>query len=575
MALLDYWVLAAYMLGIVLIGVFYAKRNRSAQDMFAAGGQAPWWVSGLSGFMTMFSAGTFVVWGGIAYKYGLVAVSINLCYGIAALAAGYFVAGRWKTMGVDTPAEYIELRFGKSVVQLYTWAMLVYRIVGTGVALYALSIILVALMPLPEGNPFRDPNTGNLAVEWAILAFGLVVIIYTMAGGLWAVLMTDVLQFIVLNLSVLFVLVFMLQAIGGVGTFIEQAPAQFFAPVSEGYSLYFLMGWVCIHFFMVGADWAFAQRFISVPSAKEARKSAYLFGILYLVSPLVWLMPPMLYRVIDPSADPEQAYIAACLSVLPAGLVGLLIAAMFSATASLASSQLNVFAGVFTENFYRPLMEQRGGAGNLVTVGRWITLLIGLLLIAVAISIPYMGGAEKVIVSVTSLMVGPLFAPTVWGIFSRRLSARAVWSCVLLTFAAGGAFKWILSVPADGSISPSALAWLTKHSAVIELGIGILVPLSVLALFTFVIDRNGTPGWIPDTYKNATSNAGAVASDLPARVVAVAMGLCALLLMLIALISHERQLEISLFALVTSGISAAIYLLGTRKKIAPEFQQAL
>ncbi|WP_406828880.1 sodium:solute symporter family transporter [Microbulbifer sp. ARAS458-1] len=575
MALLDYWVLAAYMLGIVLIGVFYAKRNRSAQDMFAAGGQAPWWVSGLSGFMTMFSAGTFVVWGGIAYKYGLVAVSINLCYGIAALAAGYFVAGRWKTMGVDTPAEYIELRFGKSVVQLYTWAMLVYRIVGTGVALYALSIILVALMPLPEGNPFRDPNTGNLAVEWAILAFGLVVIIYTMAGGLWAVLMTDVLQFIVLNLSVLFVLVFMLQAIGGVGTFIEQAPAQFFAPVSEGYSLYFLMGWVCIHFFMVGADWAFAQRFISVPSAKEARKSAYLFGILYLVSPLVWLMPPMLYRVIDPSADPEQAYIAACLSVLPAGLVGLLIAAMFSATASLASSQLNVFAGVFTENFYRPLMEQRGGSGNLVTVGRWITLLIGLLLIAVAISIPYMGGAEKVIVSVTSLMVGPLFAPTVWGIFSRRLSARAVWSCVLLTFAAGGAFKWILSVPADGSISPSALAWLTKHSAVIELGIGILVPLSVLALFTFVIDRNGTPGWIPDTSKNATSNAGAVASDLPARVVAVAMGLCALLLMLIALISHERQLEIGLFALVTSGISAAIYLLGTRKKIAPEFQQAL
>ncbi len=575
MALLDYWVLAAYMLGIVLIGVFYAKRNRSAQDMFAAGGQAPWWVSGLSGFMTMFSAGTFVVWGGIAYKYGMVAVSINLCYGIAALAAGYFVAGRWKTMGVDTPAEYIALRFGKSVVQLYTWAMLVYRIVGTGVALYALSIILVALMPLPEGNPFRDPNTGNLAVEWAILAFGLVVIIYTMAGGLWAVLMTDVLQFIVLNLSVLFVLVFMLQAIGGVGTFIEQAPAQFFAPVSEGYSLYFLMGWVCIHFFMVGADWAFAQRFISVPSAKEARKSAYLFGILYLVSPLVWLMPPMLYRVIDPSTDPEQAYIAACLSVLPAGLVGLLIAAMFSATASLASSQLNVFAGVFTENFYRPLMERRGGSGNLVTVGRWITLLIGLLLIAVAISIPYLGGAEKVIVSVTSLMVGPLFAPTVWGIFSRRLSARAVWSCVLLTFAIGGAFKWLLSLPADGSISPSALAWLTKHSAVIELGIGILVPLSALALFTFVIDRNGTPGWRPDTSKNATSNAGTVASDLPARVVAVAMGLCALLLMLIALISHERQLEIGLFALVTSGISAAIYLLGTRRKIAPEFQRAL
>lgn len=573
MALLDYWVLAAYMLGIVLIGVFYAKRNRSAQDMFAAGGQAPWWVSGLSGFMTMFSAGTFVVWGGIAYKYGMVAVSINLCYGIAALAAGYLVAGRWKAMGVQTPAEYIELRFGKSVVQLYTWAMLVYRVVGTGVALYALSIILVALMPLPEGNPLRDPNTGNLAVEWAILAFGLVVIIYTMAGGLWAVLMTDVLQFIVLNLSVIFVLVFMLQSIGGLGTFVELAPEQFFAPVSEGYSLYFLMGWVCIHFFMVGADWAFAQRFISVPSAKDARKSAYLFGVLYLLSPFIWLLPPMLYRVMDPSADPEQAYIAACLSVLPAGLVGLLIAAMFSATASLASSQLNVFAGVFTENFYRPLLAKYGRSHNLVTVGRWITLLIGLLLIGVAISIPHLGGAEKVIVSVTSLMVGPLFAPTVWGIFSRRLSARAVWSCVLSTFAVGGAFKWYLSN--NPALAPDVSAWIAKHTAVIELGIGILVPLSVLALFTFVIDRKGKLGWVPDAEKIDASDSVTLASDLPARVVAVAMGLCAALLLLVALVTHERQLEIGLFALVTLSISIGIYLMGARRKMAPQLQQAL
>ncbi len=83
--------------------------------------------------------------------------------------------------------------------------MMVFRIIGVAVSLYSLAIILVAMMPLEEGNPLRDPTTGNLSLCWAVLIFGGIVVIYTMAGGLWAVLMTDVLQFIVLNLAILFV----------------------------------------------------------------------------------------------------------------------------------------------------------------------------------------------------------------------------------------------------------------------------------------------------------------------------------------------------------------------------------
>ena len=84
--------------------------------------------------------------------------------------------------------------------------MMVFRIVGVAVSLYALSVVLVAMMPLPEGNFLRDEATGNLSLTWAIIIFGSIVVIYTMAGGLWAVLMTDVLQFIVLNLAVLFII---------------------------------------------------------------------------------------------------------------------------------------------------------------------------------------------------------------------------------------------------------------------------------------------------------------------------------------------------------------------------------
>ena len=107
MAFVDYLVLTLYLTGVFCVGLLFTRHNRNANDMFAAGGQSPWWTSGLSAFMTMFSANTFVVWGGIAYKMGLVAVVINLMYGVAALLVGYFVAGHWKTLGIETPAQFV------------------------------------------------------------------------------------------------------------------------------------------------------------------------------------------------------------------------------------------------------------------------------------------------------------------------------------------------------------------------------------------------------------------------------------------------------------------------------------
>ena len=98
--------------------------------------------------MTIFSAGTFVVWGGIAYELGFVAVMINTCYGIAALLAGHFVAGRWNALGVSTAAEYVSLRFGKAGLHFFTWTMLTKRILGVSVSLYALAVLLVSLIPL-------------------------------------------------------------------------------------------------------------------------------------------------------------------------------------------------------------------------------------------------------------------------------------------------------------------------------------------------------------------------------------------------------------------------------------------
>ena len=132
---------------------------------------------------------------------------------------------------------------------------------------------------------------------------------------------------------------------------------------------------------------------------------------MYLITPLFWMLPPLLYRSQIEGVNKEQAYILASQSVLPPGLLGLMVAAMFSATASMVSSQLNVFAGVLTNDFYKPLLNADASEKKLVLAGRFFTALLGALLVATAIMVPHMGGAEKLIVTINSLLVVPLLAP--------------------------------------------------------------------------------------------------------------------------------------------------------------------
>ncbi len=550
----DAIILMAYLAGMLALGVYYMRRNTDLKQMFAAGHQSPWWVAGLSGFMTMFSAGTFVVWGGLAYRSGLVAVAVNMAYGVAALLAGAFLAGRWRALGVESPAQYVRLRFGESAVQLYLWAMMLFRLIGAGIALYALAVLFCVLVPLDPGHMLRDPATGNLSVTFAVVAFGAVIVVYTMLGGLWAVLMTDVMQFIVLNLAVLITVVLILARLGGIEGFSARVPDDFFALTNADYGWWFIAAWAAIHFFMIGAEWAFVQRFLSVPTPADARRSAWLFGGLYLVSPLFWLLPPMLYRAIDPTADPEQAYMLAAQAVLPSGMLGLVLAAMFSATASLISGQLNVFAGALT-----PMLVRSDDDAHAVRVGRTVTVVLGVFLTLVGAAIPLLGGAEKVIVAATSLLVVPLVAPSVWGFFSRRIDQRAAWLTVTAA-AVLALFLRYLIIPAGPLGSVTALhplqQWAAGSGILIDVAIGVGVPTLVLGAY-HLLSRRDAPGAariaaLPPVPTTDAAKSGA--SDAP-RIVALTVGGSGLLLWLAALTASAGDRQI-LF--VTGAALAAL-----------------
>ena len=486
---IDYIVIVIYFLGLIAVSVLVSRSIKSSADMFIAGRNSSWWLSGMSTYMTLFSASTFVIWGGVAFRSGFVAVLIGNILGFASFFVGRYLSGKWREMKIKSPGEYLTIRFGKSSLNFYTLLGIIGRGFHTAVALYAIAIVMSTLMTLPEGH-FMADATGHLAVSWAIVILGVITLLYTVLGGFLAVLMTDVIQFGVLITVVIFMIPLSINAIGGLDNFIANAPEGYFTPVSAEYPWFWLILWFFVNSFTIGGDWPFVQRYISVPTVSDARKSTYLVGALYLLTPLIWYFPAMVFRQIEPTANPEQAYILMSDHVLMKGMLGVMLAAMVSATLSTVSGTLNVFANVFTYDIYGQ-KHPEVGEKRLIRIGRIFTFAFGAAIIALALLIPYAGGAEKVVVTILTMIIGPLYIPSVWGVFSKRLTQKHLLTAMIITYACGIfglAFKFSDAVRAN-------FEWINPN--VLESVIGTVVPVILLSIMELWAKHKGTtdPGY--------------------------------------------------------------------------------
>ena len=486
---IDYIVIVIYFLGLIAVSVLVSRSIKSSADMFIAGRNSSWWLSGMSTYMTLFSASTFVIWGGVAFRSGFVAVLIGNILGFASFFVGRYLSGKWREMKIKSPGEYLTIRFGKRSLNFYTLLGIIGRGFHTAVALYAIAIVMSTLMTLPQGHFMADAS-GHLAVSWAIVILGIITLLYTILGGFLAVLMTDVIQFGVLITVVIFMIPLSINAIGGLDNFVANAPEGYFTPVSAEYPWFWLILWFFVNSFTIGGDWPFVQRYISVPTVSDAKKSTYLVGALYLLTPLIWYFPAMVFRQIEPTANPEQAYILMSDHVLMKGMLGVMLAAMVSATLSTVSGTLNVFANVFTYDIYGQKHPEVGEKG-LIRIGRIFTFAFGAAIIALALLIPYAGGAEKVVVTILTMIIGPLYIPSVWGVFSKRLTQKHLLTAMIITYACGIfglAFKFSDAVRAN-------FEWINPN--VLESVIGTVVPVILLAIMELWAKHKGTidPGY--------------------------------------------------------------------------------
>lgn len=411
---IDTAVIAIFSAFVLGIGLLFARTGRNLKSFFAGGEAVPWFIGGLSLFMSFFSAGTFVAWGSIAYKYGWVAITIQWTMSIGALVTGLYLAPRWKATGALTAAEFIRERLGLAVQKSYIFIFTLVSIFIKGSVLYPVAKLVSSSLKLP-----LVPTT---------IGLGIFMIAYTAVGGLWAVMVTDILQFVVLSAAVFILLPLSLNRVGGFGAFTQAVPDDFFGLLNGEYTLGFVLAFVFYHIAYIGGNWTFVQRYTSVDSPKSARKVALLFAGLYLIAPVIWMLPPMIYRVIDPSLTglaTENAYLKICQLVLPPGLLGLMLTGMYFSTSASANTALNVVSAVFTNDIYKGLLNPNASDKQLIRVARGSSWLFGLGMISIALLVPAAGGMVEVVLSISAISGGPLLAPPLWALFSKRLTSRA------------------------------------------------------------------------------------------------------------------------------------------------------
>jgi SSS family transporter len=432
----DFWVIGAFALLIVLIGVSFSKTSgKDMKSFFAAGGEVPWWINSISLFMGFVSAGTFVVWGSIAYSSGWVAITIQWTMLIAGLLVGFITAPKWHKTKSLTAAEFITFRLGEKVQKTYSYLYLAVMVFMTGTYLYAVGRILEV--------------SSGISLTTSIVSLGVLVIIYTTLGGLWAVVVTDVLQFVILITATIILFPLSLSKIGGVASFLSSAKTEGLLQfTNHEYTWTFLIAFALYNFFYLSGQYGFVQRYTSVKTPKDSRKVGFMFGAFYLILPIIWMVPPMIYRTINPGLvglQNEGAFLMMCKDVLPAGMIGLMLVALIMASNSSLQAVLNISSGVITNDLYK-IIYPKSTEKRLLIVAKIANLFFGLLMIGLALLIPFMGGVTNVVISIGSLTGAPMYLPILWALFSKKQNGKSAMIITVVSLIAMFALKFLTPV---------------------------------------------------------------------------------------------------------------------------------
>ncbi|WP_405140381.1 Na+:solute symporter [Sphaerisporangium sp. NBC_01403] len=445
MSALDWSVLGAYFVVMVAIGVWSKNRIRTVIDYFTAGGRIPWWLSGISHHMSGYSAVMFVAFAAVAYDYGLTvyvwwAMTIGIGVGIGA----FLFAARWNRLrskhGVVSPLEYLTRRYNLPTQQVMAYSGALLKVVDIAAKWVAISVLLKGFTGIP--------------IQYGIAITGAVTVIYVTVGGLWADVLTDFGQFVIQAVAGVVMFVAVLGHLGGVSalwTMWGELPPGHGDPLTGPYTTTYFFAFLLIKTFEYnGGMWNLAQRYMGAPSGSQARKAALLSSALWLLWPLVLFIPMFAAPLIVPGlTNSDQSYVRLAQELLPAGLIGLVLAGFFSHTMAMVSSDANVISAVITRDIL-PVFVRRVRtltAGGALRLARVTTFLFVAVSMTIAIATQGQGVVLKIVVDVVAATMGPISIPLMLGLlpwFKRSGPTAAIvsWAAGLGVWAV---VKWVIA----------------------------------------------------------------------------------------------------------------------------------
>jgi Na+/proline symporter len=425
---IDWAIVASYFLLSAAIGFAFTRRGgESLSEYFISGRQVPWWLAGASMVATTFAADTPLVVTGLVSSHGVAGNWLWWNMLMSGMLTVFFFARLWRRANVMTDVEFAEIRYsGKPAAALRVFRSLYLAIPINLIILGWVTRAMIKILTISLG--LRDVQVGGMTISGQVIAVAICFIItvaYSVAAGMWAVLWTDLVQFVIKMTAVIVLAVFAVKKVGGMGPlkaglashFGSETAALSVLPLSwgpGGLTAYAWMPLLSLAVFLGVQWWAawypgaepggggyVAQRIFSSRTERDGVLATLSFQVAhYALRPWPWIITGLatviLYPAgIGPNHDHEAAYVQAFVDLLPTPWRGFMMAGFAAAYMSTVATQLNWGASYLVSDVYRRFLNKSATERHYVAISRWATVLLFLLSTIVTWQLSSVEGAWK------------------------------------------------------------------------------------------------------------------------------------------------------------------------------------
>jgi solute:Na+ symporter, SSS family len=420
----DVLIMVIYVVGVTAWGSWLGRGQKDAKDYFLAEKNIPWWAVSFSIIATETSVLTFISVPATAYTSDLWMLQLATGYLLGRITVAALLLPAYFRGDITTAYALLEKRFGPLARRFASLTFIVTRVFASSVRLFATAIPIKLITGLPY--------------TWAILLTGLVTLVYTYYGGLRAVVWVDVLQLFLYLTGALVGLIFLIRLVpggwGGIVDFNDAAGKLRILHLEGGvasgqFLLTGLIGGAFLSMASHGADHLIVQRLLAAKSLPDARKALIGSGVVVILQFGLFLIIGLaLYAYYQGQVfqTPDEIFPRFILEGLPPGVSGLVIAGVLAVAMSSDSSVISL-ASAMTHDLYAPLSGRGSDAAHMMKVGKALTLLAGLLLVAGGILFQFIRPGTPIVVlalQIASFTYGGLLGGFLLGVISRRAGQR-------------------------------------------------------------------------------------------------------------------------------------------------------